>query len=469
MAGAIGLLALCLVILIGLRAQAAASDDHGSGSQVGQRILAATLLLATLAVITGRLIAVVTLKDASASARWSYVRAALSGLAERPVLGFGPGSSSWLIAEKLENADRSLVAHQLVTDLHSMALELLFETGIAGTLALAVVVGLTLAHGRAQTRTMLVPLLVASAIAGWFDVAALHFAGVMAVGATLATRNDPWEKAGIRVPGVLFAVAVVGLVPAVTAHFDYDRALAAAERPAASLRLLERAHARDPQMPLYRFRQALLESAVGRAAEHALSAAEGARGLHPLWLVAGSKLAVAGRGEEAARALVAACDLDPRDPLAPWLLARSAPQSPVGGDRVARALMAEPALLAASPSDGYHGTLATAVGRLEHETALPVGWRAALVSAWREVELHEPSGGLRLLTLGLDGETETSLSMYAFRRRPWPAQLAAVELGRAPEAEMPPVYDIASPAAIDAVELLAPGCRLSGADGFADR
>jgi hypothetical protein len=216
------------------------------------------------------------------------------------------------------------------------------------------------------------------------------------------------------------------LAPVRIAQRLYERARVA-ERPSS---ILASAARWDPWFPLYDARAAWALAVEGRdpvrAAGDALRAAERAPGVAALWLAAG--LLGADAGETwSADALRRACDLDPLGALAPFrllLLEADAPGAALSG---ARALLAEPRLAAAMDWQGR----APLFDRVLEQVALWPGvdptWRRQTVAALRS--LPPPRGlSTRPFFLELDREAQTSLSLFVFRRLPWPAALGPIEL-----------------------------------------
>jgi hypothetical protein len=281
---------------------------------------------------------------------------------------------------------------------------------------------------------------------GDWRVTALPLAAAAAAGAALAggrmgdDGDEPRaERGALRPPwlapalwGAYVLAAALVLAPLARAHAAYDRALAAGDSADPEgqataldrldlLDLLDRAVELDPRFPLYRARRAWLR---GEAAE-AMAAAEAARGVPALWLAAGASAEAAGEDWAAALAYERACSADPLGAFAPFGLARvgSPLHEPVSV--AARALAAEPRLAAATWWRGREALLERAAVRTATAAGIDEGWRQALRAG---VEGMEPGGPEIEMALTLDRTPEASLSLHAFRRRPWPARVARVRL-----------------------------------------
>ncbi len=478
LAGGLGLMVLLIGSWVTLRPRGEDRSADTSEGRFGSREL--TLLgvgVLVLAALLPRIVSIATGRDASFGARWDYLQAAIAGLAERPLLGAGPGGSSWLAGQYLDVVSPALVADQVVTDFHSLPLDLSFETGILGLVAMVLLVVFLLWKDGGWARFLLSPLLAASLVAGWFDIAGLYVALTVGVGAVLAERDDEWTPATRWALTPWVALVVVVVAPKLSAHALFDRAVRLAGDPSVSpsqiaqerVRLLEQAQELDPYMPLYRLHLALLEPEPRAAAEHALSGAKAAHGLSSLWLVAGTKLHAAARKTESKAALKQACSLDPRDPFAPLALARQQFPRVVDVNSMSRALLADPRVMTADRLDFQWEMVTAAVHRLENEETIPLGWRASLVSAWRSLDRREVAAGERgRLILELDSSTETSLSLYAFKRRPWRTTVASVDLAAFPALEsMPSAFDVADLSRLidEPCALSAPPRRVDGVPG----
>jgi len=438
---AIGAAVLASRSLLGLSALALqALLAHRGTRRAWRLVLGVALLAAAMAV--PRVERVLRGEDPSALARLDYLAAGGRGIVERPWLGWGPGATPWTVARFLAPGPGRRPAGEQVGDLHSLPAALAYELGLPGALLAAGAFGAFAAarireRRRARDRRFLDGALLGLAGVGLvflghasLAVAALPVAAAVLAGLALAAgaasdQPEPVSPAsgwGGRL-AVAYAVAAAALLaPYARAHLAYDRARAAAE-PEEARRELGRALQADPAFPLYRARRAWLEGTDGAAA--ARTAAEEGEAVAPLWFAAGVLAREAGL-DWAGEALVRACRLDPLGPMAPFQLLLFDPGSPRAPALAARALAAEPRLAAARFWDGRPGLLAAAVALLERDERLERGWRAAFAAAARRP--REERG--RPLEIGLtyDGNAAAAPSLFLFRRRPWPAELGAVEL-----------------------------------------
>ena len=188
--------------------------------------------------------------------------------------------------------------------------------------------------------------------------------------------------------------------------------------------LLASAAARDPSFPLYRVRL------------DPWAAAQAADGLAPLWLLAGTDRDV--DVDRRRLALERACDLDPLSALAPFELMRLereagvAAADPRVAARAARAIVAEPLLLAASAFEGDPDLRSEIHRRIRSWPGLPPGWLAAFEELWFGLDWSTGGEGppLDVLSVDADGRPAVSFSLFAFRRPPWPLSIGAVPLRR---------------------------------------
>ena len=204
------------------------------------------------------------------------------------------------------------------------------------------------------------------------------------------------------------------------------------------------AHARalDPQFALYAARWAW--SADAPVEERAAGAAGGAcrRGVSALWLRAGSLALEAGWSGPAREALLRAQALDPLSAFAPFQLAslgggRDAAVPPA--DCAARALAAEPRLVAASFWRGREGQRRAAIDRLEHWPGIDAGWRSEMLTQTAAATEPMPSGApqgagvdeVEPLAAQIDTTPALAVSLHLFRRSPWPADVARIRVERA--------------------------------------
>ncbi len=94
-------------------------------------------------------------------------------------------------------------------------------------------------------------------------------------------------------------------------------------------------------------------------------------------------------------------------------------------------MLAEPLLLGAVAWRHRQPTLRAAVAEIGRLHGVEDGWHAWLEHAWLEQTMDArlgDDGPVRHLAFGMDGGAATSVSLYAFRRRPWPVDLARIEI-----------------------------------------
>lgn len=412
-----------------------------------------------------RLGAVVRLEDPSLLSRRTYAVAAMDGFAERPILGWGPGSSSWTLASHWRPAPGVHPPGEVITDAHSLLAQAPYELGALGSLLLLCVI---VRYGQRRLGELVRstlrsaepvddPGLLAAAMLGLLGTGVCLvfgvFAGILAVPAALilnlglasAARGAvpgeegmpsgwPWPRARVLV--FLWLAAALGWsLERAWAARAYERAIGAAgssgdvvaearaSDPSEEWTLhLQEAVAADPRFPLYRVR--LDPWAAARAAD----------GLAPLWLLAGTV-----ESEDLARrreALERACDLDPLAALAPFELMRlereagSAAGEPHVAERAARAILAEPLLLAAVAFEGDPDLRAEVHRGIRAWPGLPPGWSESFEELWLLLDWSNGAEGppRDALSIDADGRAAVSVSLFAFRRPPWPLAIGAVPL-----------------------------------------
>ena len=427
----------------------------------------------------GRLGAVLRLEDPSLLARRTYAEAAVSGFAERPLLGWGPGSTSWTLANHWRPAPGVHPPGEVVTDAHSLLAQAPYELGIAASVLLLL---LAARYGRVRLGELgdprvRDPELLAAALLGLTGAGVCLVFGVFAVvtavpavlilnlglasaagrpslGApapppagcagllTRCRRRRPgvraakrrpsaWWRRGLQIAFAVWLVVALGWTWQRTSSArSYELAVAGGGTD-----LLRMAAASDPSFPLY---QARLDP---------WAAAEAAGGLAPLWLLAGVEQSIdTGRRR---LALERACDLDPLSALAPFELmglereAGAAATDPRVAARAARAILAEPLLLAAAAFEGDPDLRAEVHRRIQSWPGLPPGWLAAFEELWFGLDWSNGSEGppLDVLSVDADGRPAVSLSLFAFRRPPWPLSIGAVPL-RSHRLEFIAAYDL---------------------------
>ncbi len=438
----------------------------------------------------GRLGAVLRLEDPSLLARRTYAEAAASGFADRPLLGWGPGSTSWTLANHWRPAPGVHPPGEVVTDAHSLLAQAPYELGIAASVLLLLLAG---RYGRVRLGELSDPRvrdpdLLAAALLGLAGAAVCLAFGVFAVvtavpavlilnlGLASAARRRPpapagddavergratlgapapppavaagdrksaaakrrpsaWWRRGLRIAFHFWLLAALGWTwQRTSAARSYELAVAAGtaavgqtpgvpgEEVGGGTDLLRTAADSDPRFPLY---QARLDP---------WAAAEAAAGLAPLWLLAGVDRSVdTARRREA---LEQACDLDPLSALAPFELMRlereagTAATDPRVAARAARAVLAEPLLLAAAAFEGEPDLRAELHREIRSWPGLPPGWLAAFEELWFGLDWSNGGEGppLDVLSVDADGRPAVSLSLFAFRRPPWPLSIGAVPL-----------------------------------------
>ncbi len=383
-----------------------------------------------------RLAAILDGSDSSTAGRWSYLQAAGRGWLERPILGWGPGAARWTLPEHLRPIPGADAADQVVADPHSLPLLISYELGAVGLLLVAALAWVWLKQrpGRAEDPALrraallgLAMLALISCVGRPLSAPAIPLAALIGLGAVLAAEGVS-AREGKRGVAVGVAVGVAALVmPLDLAHLAYDRA-ARAHEPSLRVAHLRRALELDPEFPLYRARLAWLEAEEQgpEAARQAWIAAESARGLAQLWSVAG--ILAQETGEPWSReALLRSCRLNPLGVIAPYRLTFEAGPHAIPIQWMARALLAEPLVSTATVWRERGLELGAAVEELGRLDGIDAGWHA-----WLESAVSAQAGGTddrrRILALEMDGEAATSLSLYAFRRRAWPIDLARIEI-----------------------------------------
>jgi hypothetical protein len=375
--------------------------------------------------------------DTSAQARGAYLEAGVRGFQARPLLGWGPGSVPWTAAAFLDPVPRVNPWGESVGELHSLPVELGYELGATGLIFVAGLVVLFFVRRIAEREEGRDPALllggllglgsgaVAALGSGAVVVTALPLAAAVAAGAALAGSGRGKGRSS-RLPVRIYAlVALAALAPLELARWHYDRARLAdsAGKPLEAEGEIAAAARLDPQFPLYPMRLALLRArrpeARGPAAALALKAARLGGAAPSLWLVAG----ILGYGADtpwAGSALEKACALDPLDPFPPFyamLAGRAESDAPAAG---AQALLNEPSLAAAVFWERHPDLLAGALAVIRGWPEVDDGWKQELFAAVSRP--GGPPGQVFLIPWGIDNEERESLSLTAFRRRPWPTQ-----------------------------------------------
>lgn len=405
--------------------------------------------------------------DPSLAARLVYWKAGWQGVVDRPLVGYGPGSTAWTLAGSLRPVPGVNPPQEVVGELHLAPLAVAYEIGLPGLVLSLTILGLFVRRRLREMPTASDPALAAAGVAGLVGTAVMGFAtadwrvtalpvaAAVAAGAALAgARRVPVSTgadaasspSGVRrraVVALLYLVAAGAvLLPLDRAHRLYDRAFVrGAELASGSVgisdpgpaELLRRAVRLDPEFPLYRFHAARQDwrttterEGAQATAREALLGAELGRGVAALWLRGGAAAAAAGSPEIAAPAFEMACALDPLGAMAPFsLLAVGSPlhrREALG----ARVLAAEPRLGAATFWDERPDLLEAVLQELSSVDGIDAGWREEVVSRVRSLPRGAEGGRVATVAVVVDGRPSASLSLHAFRRLPWRVDLVPV-------------------------------------------
>jgi hypothetical protein len=476
-----------------------ATAGSGGGMRLRRRLLAvalAVLGLALAAFQVPRLARIAARRDASALARAVYVEAGWQGWKERPWLGWGPGSAPWTAAWFLAPRPGLNPWGEAVGELHTLPVHLAYETGALGLLCVLATAGAFLGRRWAERRAAVDPVMLAAGCLGfagagiaWLGtaavaVSALPLALAVTAGAALAggsaaapaggaavasAASPPWQRrrpaedggpsrsarAGTRPapawlngPTCVYGLAAAAaLLAPQMARWHYDRAVAAGQagrRPAA-LSELAAAVRLDPAFPLYRLRLALLrDGGAGEFGAGALAwrAARDGQGVGLAWLAAG----ILGRTEGevwAPAAFEQGCALDPLSPFPPFYLMASAPDAAAAPRLGARALLAEPRLMAATFWEGREPLFRRALEEVRRWPGVDAGWKLALLAAAPSPPARR--GAIVRLELIVDGGGFTqATSLHLFRRLPWLArwQLLRLRASVVERLAMPPATSL---------------------------
>lgn len=402
-------------------------------------VAGALLLLASVSAAP-RVLDLLGGEDSSANARAVYARAAWDGLLERPFFGHGPGSAGWLLPRFVRPELGVNPAGEIVSDPHSFVLLALFETGLVGAALAALLVGTLgvrlLGEPREKATAALAALCafaVMASASGWFVTPAVWIPLLLVVGTVVEVDRET-QRARFARWGWVALCAVLLWSPA-RAHRAFDRAVSPATPDASALDELRRSVDLDPSFPLYRFwwgrwtdvtpdlDEVLLES----QAVFALDRAE----------------RLLRQGHESLSSLRSACRTDPLAAWAPLLL--SSQESGLRSTLLAaRAVALDPRLLAWVELDPRQRE--AVVRTLERDTRLPSGWRAALVADGRALPAVPSQTPSVTAQLWMDDEGSTSLSLFAFRRRPVPDVLVELTLDQhaVESIRTPPLAAVAS-------------------------
>jgi hypothetical protein len=429
--------------------------DAAGGRRLRRRLAVALALLglALAASQLPRLARIAARRDASALARAVYIQAGWQGWRERPWLGWGPGSAPWTAAWFLAPRPGVNPWGEAVGELHTLPVHLAYETGALGLLCLLATAGAFLGRRWAERRTAADPGLLAAGCLGfagagiaWLGtaavaVSALPLALAAAAGAALAggTAGAPAARTGPRPapawlsgPACVYALAAAAaLLAPQLARWHYDRAVAAGQsgRLPAALSDLAAAVRLDPAFPLYRLRLALLrDGGAGESGAAALAwrAARDGQGIGLAWLAAG----ILGRADGevwAPAALEQACALDPLSPFPPFYLMASAPDAAAAPRLGARALLAEPRLMAATFWEGREPLFRRVVEEVRRWPGVDAGWKLALLAAAPTPSSRRGTLARQELIIDGGGFTQAT-SLHLFRRLPWLARWPLLRL-----------------------------------------
>ena len=392
-------------------------------------LLAAALLVSFIQL--PRALRIASGADLSAQARGAYLAAGIEGFQARPMLGWGPGSVPWTAAAFLEPVLRVNPWGESVGDLHSLPVQLAYELGATGLLLVAGLIVLFFVRRIAEREEGRDPALllggllglgsgaVASLGSGALAVTALPLAAAVAAGAALAGSGRGKARSS-RLPVRIYALAaLLALAPLEVARWHYDRARLAGAKPGEAEAELAAAMRLDPAFPLYPMRLALLRAGTpegrDRAAGLALRAAEKGNAIPSFWLIAGI-LGRSAKAPWAGAALEKACFLDPLDPFPPYYGMLANPADPDAPALGAQALLNEPRLAAAVFWERHPELLAQSLTLVRAWPGVDAGWKEALLAA---VPSGGRSGPIKKVELTIDTEQEETLSLTAFRRRPW--------------------------------------------------
>jgi len=411
-------------------------------------------LLAGAVLLAPRFVRIAQRDDASLKARSSYAEGGLRGIAERPLLGWGPGGSAWTLAPHVVPRPGANTPGEAPADLHSLPLQLAYELGLPG---LAIAGALVIAFVRARRREA-APLaeqsLGRAGLAGLAAGATALVAGptlsttapwvalAVAAGAALAggvASHGAQDGVGEPVPdapkdgatrfargaavGWLYAaIALLLLAPLDTALAFYDAARRAPAPRAAKWMAI--AAELDPEMPLYRARLGWLAGEATRRQRELARAADGAPGVAALQLAAGWSAQLTGRDHDTGEPYLArACQADPLTGITPLLLAFAQPESPRAPRLAARAILADPPLLAAIDFEAHPRLLATALAEVARWESVDAGQRQAILDAglpWPR------TGAIGRRRVAMDAKPLEATSLGTFRRLPWPQTLGIV-------------------------------------------
>lgn len=404
-----------------------------------------------------RLVALWTAADSSLAARSGYWRAGWEGFLAHPWFGWGPGSVPKTLGLWLEPVPGVNPPSEVVGQLHSLPLQLLYELGGVGFVA---VLGLIGAFGwrrlRARKRATDPPLQAAGLVAlvggmvvsctdAWLSILALPLALSVAAGGALAGEgrlDGPLPAGSRRSLGwwstlALQVVVVLAIVSGFLGRFHYQRALGAVTSEELC-RELSVALRFEPNHPLYLARRgACGEGEAGLARR----AAELAPGIAVFQTSAGLEAWKHQQPyEEWLRRGLAA---DPLGAAAPYFLMALRPEASDAAVCGARALLSEPRLFAATFFEDHPELIAPIRREILRWPGVDAGWKGALAEVLaRPLATHGPTG---TFGLGFD-DPQGGLSLYAFNRPSWAWEWFAVpvRVARFEDLELPSAAELAT-------------------------
>lgn len=418
--------------------------------------------------------------DTSWLARLAYWQGAWQGIEERP-WGWGVGSTPWTLSPFLGPHPGVLPAGEVVADVHNLPLSLLYELGWPGALLLlGWVVVLASRFGRRgagayrrHPAAIALGVFVVTSLGGaamYVEALPIVILIALGTGMTLGRRRPlpdaaKWRASAPWLPALIVSFNLaLQLLPIDMAAMSYGRATEVESAEAACV-ALRQARRWDPRQSLYRLAIPHRQRDGAPSAESPCR--EMSRGalpeVGPLLLLAGQEMQRRGQLGEGRDVLLRACAADPLGAMAPFFLAGGEPENRRAAEWTARALMAEPRLLAARIWRRHPDPLANAVDLLEGHPGIDAGWRARLAESYGFVlaDRAVTSPDWRQLALSMDRDPATSVSLHAFRRRPWQRVLATVEL----DAGVLEWLDLVSLSELRSTDprLFAANCRLGGA------
>lgn len=383
-------------------------------------------------------------------ATFASIRGAWRGAIARPLLGWGPASMPWTLSAYRPPVPGIEAAGLVRAGSVPAPLQLLFELGLPAIALAGALLALFLRarrRGPASERfgsAGLVALLITSL--GGLGANATLWAVMTAIAAGAALADEsappPLRRWGVLV-GIGYTAAVVALlVPAALAQGAYERAATARDLEGQRA-AIEQAARLEPTFPLYEARAGWLPGPpAAERSRRAWSAAERAGAVSALWLRAGWLAHEAGEHDAVRLALQRALSFDPFAAAPPFLIYVDSDDRAV--DCAARALLAEPRLLAAVDWRRHPQTRAQALAIAARWPGVDASWRQQLLAqAAKSAPVGEEGQDW---VVRFDGSASSAVSTQLFLRRSWPAELARVRLDRAAAAQvhLAPAWSLAS-------------------------